>query len=158
MLLKNSLIIIMVLAVLSSGCATSKSSKKDEEIITKSLEVAMSLKFQDVPIPAGFKSVDSESFSFQNEAMRVGIMKFIGRANADNLVSFYKEQMPLYNWRFLNMIEYDRRILSFDRSDQSCIVAINQSKLSTVITITVAPKAGADIVSTPEAGVQKSKK
>ena len=157
MLLQKSVLVLMILAVLFSGCAASKSARRDDETAIPSLEVAMSLKFQDVPIPAGFKSVPSESFSFQNESMRVGIMKFVGRANADKLVAFYKEQMPLYNWRFLNMLEYNMRVLNFDRSDQSCIIGINQSKLNTVITITVAPKAEAAVLYTASEDAQASK-
>jgi hypothetical protein len=72
----------------------------------------------------------------------VGILKYAGGAKADQVVNFYKDQMPLYNWRFLNLLEYGRRIMNFDREDQTCIIVIEPTGVSTYVTITVAPKAG----------------
>jgi len=106
------------------------------------LDVAMALKFEDVPIPSGFKPVTKDSFIFENDVLRVGILKYSGKAKAYQVVDFYKDQMPLYNWRFLNMMEYGRRIMNFDRDDQSCIIVIEPGRMSTSVSITVAPKAG----------------
>ena len=124
------------------GCATAGTRYGGAEEAPKALDVAMALKFEDVPIPAGFRAVTNESFTFQNEVIRVGILKYSGGAAADQVVNFYKDQMPLYSWRFLNMLEYGRRILNFDREDQTCIVVVEPTKLTTYITITVAPKGG----------------
>ncbi|NQT90298.1 MAG: hypothetical protein HQ558_03495 [Candidatus Omnitrophica bacterium] len=146
MVLRNCIAVI-VLAVLVAGCATGGSSTRSSRRSissesAKTLDVAMRLKFEDVPVPSGFKPVVKESFTFQNEVLRVGILKYVGRASATEVVKFYKDQMPLYNWRFLNMLEYDRRIMNFDREDQTCIVVVEPAKMSTYITITVAPKGG----------------
>lgn len=131
---------VTIVALLVSGCATTGSSGSDAS--SKMLDVAMALKFEDIPVPSGFKAVPKESFTFQNEVLRVGILKYGGRAYADQVVNFYKDQMPLYGWRFLNMLEYGRRILNFDREDQTCIIVIEPAKLKTYVTVTVAPKAG----------------
>ena len=101
----------------------------------------MSLKFDDVPVPSGFKPIGNESFTFENDVLRVGIVKYAGRAKADQVATFYKDQMSLYNWRFLNMLEYGKRIMNFEREDQTCIIVIEAGKMSTYVTITVAPKA-----------------
>ena len=141
MLIRKS-IFLVIITVLLAGCATTGSRGRDMGEGPKSLDVALALKFDDVPIPAGFSPLASESFTFQNDVLRVGILKYSGRAQANQVVNFYKDQMSLYNWRFLNMMEYGRYILNFDREDQTCIVVVEPGKMGTYITITVAPKAG----------------
>lgn len=141
MRLKAYIAVIMV-AMLAAGCAVGRERQRDTGEAPKALDVAMALKFEDVPIPSGFRAVTNESFIFQNDVLRVGILKYSGGANAEHVVNFYKDQMPLYNWRFLNMLEYGRRIMNFDREDQTCIIVIEPYKFNTSVTLTVAPKGG----------------
>lgn len=135
-------IAVIIIAMLVAGCATAGLKRSESAEPPKALDVAMALKFEDVPVPAGFRTLTNESFTFQNDVLRVGILKYSGRADVEQVVNFYKDQMPLYNWRFLNLLEYGRRILNFDREDQTCIVVIEPAKFNTYITLTVAPKAG----------------
>jgi hypothetical protein len=133
---------IVLCAALSGCAATGSSYKGSSEDSYKTLDVLTSLKFEDVPVPAGFKIVQPQSFTFENDVLRVGILKFSGRVHPDNVVNFYRDQMPLYNWRFLNIVEYGRRIMSFERDDQNCTILIEPSGMTTQLTISVAPKAG----------------
>ena len=139
--IRNSLIIIFVL-LLSAGCATSGTVTDNDIKATKALDVSTALKFVDVPVPSGFKMITAQSFTFENDVLRVGILKYKGRSSGDQVVNFFKNQMPLYNWRFTNMLEYGRRILNFEREDQNCIIVIEPQGMSTFVTITVAPKSG----------------
>ena len=143
----NLLIAIVAIFIsLSSimGCATikGKSTYETEEEFTKiSLPVMSKLRFDDIPVPAGFKLDQDKSFIFQTEGTRVALLKYTGRAKLQDLVEFYKEQMGLYNWELLNVVEYGRSILSFERGGQSCIITIDSKRMSKIITISVAPKA-----------------
>jgi len=139
--IRNSLIIISVL-LLSAGCATSGTVTDNDIKATKALDVSTALKFVDIPVPSGFKMITAQSFTFENDVLRVGILKYKGRSSGDQVVNFFKNQMPLYNWRFTNMLEYGRRILNFEREDQNCIIVIEPQGMSTFVTITVAPKSG----------------
>jgi hypothetical protein len=140
MFIKNSFILMSLL--LLAGCATSGSVSDDGIKAPKALNVSTALKFVDVPVPSGFKMIVSQSFTFENDVLRVGILKYKGRASGDRVANFYKDQMPLYNWRFTNMLEYGRKILNFEREDQNCIIVIEPDGMSTFVTITVAPKSG----------------
>jgi hypothetical protein len=40
------------------------------------------------------------------------------------------------------MLEYGKRILNFEREDQTCIIVIEPGRFGSSITITVAPRAG----------------
>ncbi len=133
------LMIFVIMAV--AGCATSGSVSRDDDLApAKALNVSAALKFEDIPVPSGFNIISSQSFTFENDVLRVGILKYRGRADAGRVVNFYQDQMPLYNWRFMNVLEYGRRIMNFEREDQNCIIVIEPLHMSTGITITVAPK------------------
>lgn len=135
-------IILIFMLFVFSGCATSGLSRTSEAETPVNLEVASVLKFQDVPSPHGFKVVADDSFLFDNDVTRLGLIKYTGKPDALSVVRFYKDQMPLYNWRFVNLIEFNTRILNFDRDDQTCTIIITPYKLSTSIIVSVAPKAG----------------
>lgn len=126
------------------GCATSStsapSSSGTAQGVSKPLNVAPILRFEDVPVPAGFKMLHNESFSFENKQYRLGILKYVGRSDADDVSKFYKDQMPLYNWNLLNIMEYGRKTLNYEKADETCIITVEFSMTKTLITISVAPK------------------
>ena len=130
---------VSLLLIVFLGCASAGPNTRSDGA-TKELGVASILKFEDVPIPAGFRIVTDQSFSFQNELTRVGILRYAGRANAQRVIQFYKDQMPLYNWQFVNMIEYDRSLLNFEKADQTCTVTVEVGITKTALAIAVAPK------------------
>ena len=133
----------MLLGVLLlAGCASSSGVAKNRTVVPP-LQTAALLKFSDVPVPVGFQFVDNESFAFQNELARVGLLKYAGHPAMDRVVQFYREQMPLYNWTFLNLLEYESRVLNFEKPDQTCIITIGKRGDRTQVTIAVAPKGSA---------------
>lgn len=139
---------LLILALLFSlaGCATTTddrdSFKFDEEETYTSAGLAVNpkLRFSDLPVPAGFKLIKDKSFVFQTEQTRVALLKYSGRAKLQDLVDFYKEQMSLYNWQLLNVVEYGKTVLNFERAEQSCIVTIEAGGMKQIISICVAPK------------------
>ena len=133
---------IIIITFVNIGCASTGSRRSDDASTPRLLEVATLLKFQDVPVPTGFKIIPDESFIFDNDITRLGLLKYSGRANGSTIVRFYRDQMPLYNWRFVNLIEFGTRIINFDRDDQTCTIIINTGHLSSTVVVSVAPKAG----------------
>ena len=155
-ILRISLILILVFSV--AGCAAIKggdSSELEEEetYAPTTLAVTAKLRFHDLPVPTGFKLIQNKSFVFQTEGTRVALLKYSGRAKLQDLVDFYKEQMLLCNWELLNVVEYDRSVLNFERGGQTCIITIGSRGMKKIITISVAPKAKGRI----EAQAQKEK-
>lgn len=141
----RTLVFIFVgLAILFSGCATLK-EKTSSFSASKELEVSALLKFDDVPVPDGFNFIASESFAFQTNDVRVGVLKYQGRANPDAIILFYKEQMPLYNWKTINIVEYGRRVLNFEKNDQTCAVTIDAKGSKVFLVIVVSPRSGREV-------------
>lgn len=135
----SSLVICCLALILLSGCTTlsGPGSYSGEDV---SLDVATLLRFNDIPIPTGFKILDRESFAFQNDTTRVALLKYIGSKHMDLVVAFYKVQMTMYNWSHINIIEYERRILNYEKEGESCIVTIEARGGKSIITIAISPK------------------
>ncbi|TBR17024.1 hypothetical protein EPO66_03545, partial [bacterium] len=63
--------VLLVFALGISGCASTTS----KENITKNealLEPSALVKFVDIPVPAGFKIMPQDSYSFESAGVRVG--------------------------------------------------------------------------------------
>jgi hypothetical protein len=88
----------------------------------------------------GFRSLPHGSYSFESSNVRVGVLKYQGKADAEQVVNFYKEQMPMYNWFLLNAVEYGDRILNFDRENETCIVNLQPRGNNVIVTISLGPK------------------
>jgi hypothetical protein len=147
---KGTVIVFFIFTLFAfvTGCTTiTGSSSSGPALSTQQGSVAMAkiLKFEDVPVPAGFRLLDNESFIFQNDQMRVGLLKYSGMPDANKVVEFYKEQMPMYTWDLINVIEYGQKVMNFERLEQTCIITIQPKTTRTVITIAVAPKSNSAI-------------
>jgi len=137
-LIVSSCLVILFLA----GCATFSQSESansaDQNKV--SLSVSPVLKFEDLPNPSGFKLLDKESFAFQNDKSRVALLKYYGGQNAEQVLAFYKEQMASFNWSLVNIIEYDRKVLNYENSEESCIITIQPQGGKSLVTVALSPK------------------
>jgi len=110
--------------------------------IEKPLSVALTLRFEDVPVPAGFGLLRDQSFIFQDGSTRVGLLRYSGRANASQVIAFFKTQMSLYNWELQNIVEYGNITLNFLKSGENCVVTIEPLATKSIISIIISPKTG----------------
>lgn len=125
-----------------SACATSQGRSSDPTQVP-ALEPAAMLKLADIPVPAGFVFVPEESYAFQSANFRAGLLKYRGKALGDQVVVFFKEQMPMYNWNLVNIVEYGRRMLSFEKEQETCIITIDGKDNRYDIAVSIAPKSQA---------------
>ncbi len=131
----------MISFAIIAGCSTMPPGSYDKSgAVNPMLEPAAIQKFSDVPVPAGFKLLPQQSYSFESGGIRVGILRYQGKAFADQIVNFYKEQMPLHNWNLLNVIEYGDRLMNFEREGETCIVSLLSKGNTSVITLSLGPK------------------
>jgi len=130
------LILLFVLTLGLCGCATPQKEMPG----IQSLEPSATLRFSDVPYPAGFRILANESFILESGGVRAGILKYIGKADVESVVLFYKNQMPIYNWALLNLLEYGDCMLNFERQNESCVVTIRPKGGKLEIFVSLAPK------------------
>lgn len=98
------------------------------------------LKFSDIPMPASFVFFPEESYAFQSAGFRAGLLKYKGKASGEQTIVFFKEQMPLYNWQLMNIVEHGRRMISFEKEQEACIITIDEKGKNAEITVSIAPK------------------
>ncbi len=122
------------------GCATTVKKEEGSAKAPAILEPSSISKFADVPVPNRFKFLETDSYSFESAGIRVGFLKYQGKATAEQVVSFYREQMPMYNWNLLNVVEYGDRLMNFDREAETCIITITPKGSAALITVSVGPK------------------
>ena len=139
---KFALIVCSVFLGLSilAGCAAVQDNTYSSTINPDIPEPSLKLKFDDVPVPSGFKLLPSYSYSFQSGSIRAGVLVYKGMPDADRVVAFYREQMPINGWTTLSIVEYGKRLLAFDRTNETCVINVEPRSFSTRITITVSPK------------------
>jgi hypothetical protein len=130
-----------ILALAIWGCATTgQGSSAVSGGVEKNLAVSSVLRFDDIPVPTGFSQLPKESFVFQTESVRAGVLRYEGRANPESVMQFYKQQMPVYNWQPVNIIEFGLKQMSFEKPGQSCIIVIEGAGSKSTVTISVGPK------------------
>lgn len=122
------------------GCSTFSDNTAAKSANPGALEPQAILKFSDIPVPAGLKSLPDQSYSFESSGVRVGVLKYRGKNNPDQVVSFYKEQMPMYNWNLVNIVEYGQRLMNFERENESCIITLEPKGSAVILTISLGPK------------------
>lgn len=132
-------IFLLLCVFILTGCAGL--SKKDKQAASSAvLEPQAIAKFADIPVPAGFTQIPKDSYSFENSGVRVAVLRYQGKADVNEVVSFYKEQMLMYNWDLLNVIEYGDSIMNFDRESESCIITLSPKGSGVTVTISLGPK------------------
>jgi hypothetical protein len=136
-MLKKILVLICLAyyAVILSGCATSGKTNTPQV-----LEPQAILKFSDLPIPNGFELLEKESYSFENAGVRVAVLRYKGKANIDQIINFYKEQLPMYGWTISNIIEYGERLLNLEKGNELCVINLSAKGSTVNMVISLGPK------------------
>jgi len=131
---------VFLLFLFLFGCASLSKTSDSSSLAFKPLEPSGYVKFNDIPIPAGFKFLYKDSYVFETAGLRVAVFKYSGSPTAEKVFLFFKEQMPIYGWNLLNTVEYGIRMLNFERDNESCIITIEPKKFSTEFIISLGPK------------------
>ncbi len=129
-----------LLTIILIGCSTFSDNPKSLNTGVGMLEPQTTLKFSDVPVPVGLKSLPQQSYSFESSGVRVGVLKYQGKANAEQVINFYKEQMAMYNWNLVNIVEYGQRLINFERENETCIITLEPKGNSITLIISLGPK------------------
>lgn len=87
--MNNRVLFFMIIALVSSGCAiASKDNRMESPPV---LEPSLTLKFNDIPVPAGFKPQQA-SYSFESGGIRVGVLKYRGKPILNRSLIFIKNR------------------------------------------------------------------
>ena len=138
-MIRRCQMLIAGLVVAVSACAVPHRLPSGVSAAAGTAVVSPPLQFTDVPVPSGFTLVEEESFQFEHEVMRVGLLRYSGRLATDRVAAFYQEQMPQFGWGFINEVAHDRYILSFEKPFSTCTVTIENTPVNTQVSVAIAP-------------------
>ena len=65
-----------------------------------------------------------ESFLYETRATKTGLLIYEGRGEMEKLSSFFKQQMPKYEWRLVSNFELHNVMLTFIKEGWSSIIYI----------------------------------
>ena len=94
---KGALVLSLGIFLLTGIAGCSSFPAKDQAKEAQPLQSQVVSKFTDLPVPLGFRILLKDSYSFESSGMRVGLLRYQGKATLDQVVNFYKEQMPMFN-------------------------------------------------------------
>jgi len=105
--------------------------------------IVMVPEFDDIPVPTKLSRDADRSFVYEAPGVTMGVITYTGYIKGDSLAKFFRNEMPKYEWQFLNAFsEGDKYLISFIKSDKSCMISVEESTLSTRVTIKVGPTQG----------------
>jgi len=134
-------VLIAPIILFVTGCGTVEYSREEDfKGSAALLGVAPILRFDDIPVPSGFSLLREQSFTYQDDMTRVGLLRYAGKASAAQIISFYKAEMGSYNWKLLNIVEFGRTTLNFERSNEICSIAVEPYKGDTILFISISPR------------------
>ena len=116
---------LIVGAALVSLAALSGCQKSDQAGAPQA-QFSNDVSFEDIPVPAKFKLVRKESYSFQNDVTRVGHLVYVGRSDINNVLAFFQQQMPLHGWQEMSYIDARSSTRYYDKEGQTCIITVDK--------------------------------
>ena len=85
---------------------------------------AVTYRFEDVPIPRSLEINKDESFIYESQAIKTGILVYGGKAKVADLAHFFKENMGTHGWRLVSNFERNDALLTFNKPGWGCVITI----------------------------------
>ncbi|MDD5006253.1 MAG: hypothetical protein PHS93_07155 [Candidatus Omnitrophica bacterium] len=126
----------IVLSVFICGCASPGYYHFKADDLGKS-DIS---RFDDIPVPMGFKFFPLNSFVYEAGKVRIGVLEYYGSSFPYKIVKFYKDNMPNLGWRILNVIESKDTLLSFEKDNEICIVKFSYKGSGGSLVISISPR------------------
>ncbi len=118
--LAGALVLVVVI-----GCARTPEAERGEMIPTP----AISYRFEDVPIPRSLGIEKKESFIYESEAIKTGILVYTGKVKVGELAQFFKENMAIHGWTLVSNFQRDDALLTFNKPGWGCVITIRPTSM-----------------------------
>lgn len=90
----------------------------------------------DVPVPANFDYRPDKSWAYITGSVRTTSIKYIGSARTEDLLEFYRKQMPQSGWMEKMTLGVDsKKAVGFQKNYEQCRIIIDQKPSETHLTI-----------------------
>ena len=121
-------------ALMIAGCTTAKVPKDNASL-------APQYRFEDVPVHPKLTIDANESFIFETQSLKAGILAYYGDESMDEVIAFFKAEMPKHAWRLVNAIEAKGTVLmNFEKKGRNALMRVSRGALKTSVEITIGPR------------------
>jgi hypothetical protein len=116
---------VLVFVLGMYGCADLFSSRTVREREAEVRQpIPTSYRFEDIPLPPGMTLNRKESFIYETRTTRAGLLIYEGKGEMEKLASFFKQQMPNYQWKLVSNFELHNVMLTFIKEGWSSVIYI----------------------------------
>lgn len=128
--------------IIPSGKARGETTVVHETVVEEVPANEAESRFSDIPVPQGFKLDRSRSFVYEAGHIKAGLLCYEGGTfTMDKIISFYKAEMPPFQWKLTNSFESTDATLYFEKPGWFCRIQIQSSKFrKTDLFISLGPK------------------
>jgi len=119
----GTVIVLLIVGVYGCKNLFSYRTVRDREPEVKQ-PIATSYRFEDIPLPPGMALNQKESFIYEARATKTGVLIYEGRGEMEKLSSFFKQQMPKYQWKLVSNFELHNVMLTFMKEGWISIITI----------------------------------
>jgi hypothetical protein len=131
--------------VIPRGNAMGEGTVVQETVVEEVPATEPEGRFSDVPIPRGFKLDRSKTFVYEAGEIKAGSLFYEGAADLDEIISFYRTEMPQFQWKLMSIFETNDATLYFEKPGWFCRIQIQPAKYrKTAIFVSLGPKKRAE--------------
>ena len=126
-------LVVMALAMIVAGCEQIGGARQETQLV-----VAREPIVTDIPVPEGFKMDLQRSFYYAPTAgsPRVGKLTYTGRAQTPELITFFRENMPVSGWAMKNEAgTFGSYVLYFEKGTETAQVSVTPYRFNTDVTV-----------------------
>jgi hypothetical protein len=90
----------------------------------------------DVPVPANFEYQADKSWAYVTGVVRTTAINYLGSARTEDLLEFYRKQMPQSGWIERMTLGIDsKKAIGFQKNFERCKITIEQKSANTILVI-----------------------
>ena len=125
------------MAALTGGCRGVE--KTESFTISNPLVVTPERPLADVPVPTGFAFKSYGSYIFDGN-YRVARLLYRGTPHVEEVIHYFKEQMPQSRWMFVRDSGVDGRVLTFHNDSEELELTLDRQSGMTALQIDIKPR------------------
>jgi len=115
---------IMALFLLFAGCQSFPRIGEEEESVPETPVLGQYLDFEDVQIPRGLKLDRNQSYVYQTESLKTGVLSFDSTRSAVEILAAFEENMPRDNWVLVSSFKFHKNILLYNKAGKNCLIIV----------------------------------
>jgi len=139
--MKKYAVLVLVVLLLATGCATFKrfSGQEDQPVTKGETPNVTYYSFPDIPIPKELELIRDRSFVYETSNLRTGLLVLSGNIDINSLEQYFRTNMAKNGWKFINGFKYATVILNYMKEDKAAHIRISRENFSTWVEIWVGP-------------------